>query len=126
MKDVHRHQRGKRDHVAVRVTDVELPDILCLRPEIAFGLHIDLPDTPEPIKEIHHDAAHERLQRLVDIGKIYALLQDFLTIHPRKDLRHGGNKRRIDSRNLWTFPKYLHEFLRVGGEEFDISARSIL
>ena len=87
------------------VPHIELSDIFCLGAEIPFCLHVDLPDTPEPVKEVHHDAAHERLQRLVDIGKIYALLQDFLTIHPGKNLRHVGNKRRIDSRNFWTFPE---------------------
>src|SRR5262249_35968058 len=95
-------------------------DIFCPRAKIPSRLDIHLPDTTEPVKKVHHHAAHKRLQRLVDIGKIHSLLQDFIAIDSSKDLGYGRNKCGIHSRKLWPLPGRLHEFLRVVCQEFDV------
>ena len=49
------------------LSHVELPDLLGVRAVFALGLDVDLPLPAEAVEVVDEVAAHEGLQRLVDV-----------------------------------------------------------
>ena len=93
-RDSNRRQRGQRHHLAVRVADVELADVLGSVAIVAFGLDVDLPLAAEAVEVVDERPAHERLDGPVDIVDGDALLEHLVAIHVDELLRHAGQEGR--------------------------------
>ena len=57
------------------------------RAVFAFGLDIDLPLPAEPVEVVDKVAAHEGLQRLVNLADVHSLLQRLVAVHVHVELR---------------------------------------
>ena len=73
------------------------PRFSALRAVFALRLDVDLPLPAEAVEVVHEDAAHEALQRLVDVGEVDALLEHFVAVDLDEDLRHVGQEGRADA-----------------------------
>ena len=54
------------------------------------------------VEVVHHDAAHERLQRLVDVAEVHSLLEHLIAVHLGRNLGDAGDEGRDDGRDFWT------------------------
>ena len=61
-------ERTQRHHLVVGIPDIELPEVVEIRPVGPFGLNVDLPITPETVEVIDKSAPHKRLDGFVDIA----------------------------------------------------------
>src|SRR5262249_11183893 len=93
--------------------------------ELAFGLHVDLPGAPEAIEVVDEVSAHEGLERLVDALDVDSLLQHFVAVDLREELRNIGDERRRERADLGPFARLGDESLRVLRQELDVRTRAI-
>jgi hypothetical protein len=73
--------------VAVRIANEELTHILRIGAVIAFRFYVNLPCSSEPVEIVHKKAAHECLQRLINLTEIDSLLDHFVAVHVHEYLR---------------------------------------
>ena len=121
-----RHDRGERRHLAVVVPHVELVDVLGLDAAGRLGLEEDPPLAAEAVELVDVDAAEERLERLVDVADLDALLQDLVAVDVGVDLGHRGAPDAVDVGELGALPRGLQELLEVLLQELDGSAAAVL
>ena len=117
---------AERDHLPIGVGDEELAEIFGPRAELAFGLDEDLPLAAKAVEVVHEGAAHEGLERLVNVVEFDALLEHFVAIHLDADLRNDGQKRGADAGDLGPLFGRGHEGAEISGEEGDVFTGAIL
>src|SRR4030095_7227904 len=94
--------------------------VLGIGPIIAFRLYIDLPGPSKPVEVIDEVAAHECLQRLINLVQIDSLLQNLVAIDVDEDLRDGGQKGGNDAADLRSFTRGFDKLVHVLREEADV------
>ena len=118
--------RGQRHHVPVVVAHIELAEVLRLGPGFALGLHVDLPLPAEAVEVVDEVAAHEGLERLVNVLQGHALLEHLVPVHIHEDLGHGRRERGPHAGQLGPLPRRLDELLHVVHEKAQVLARAVL
>ena len=68
--------------------------------DIVVRFHIDLPLPAKAVKIIDKIAAHERLQRFIDLAQVQSLLEHFVAVHIDENLRHAGQVASCSSRTV--------------------------
>ena len=106
-------QRRERYRLALVVAHVELPKILRIRSVRRFGLHINLPGTAEIVVVIDEQAAHVRLNGVIDIGQSHPLLQHFVPVHIDVLLWHARHESGADHADLRALSGGCQEFGHV-------------
>src|SRR2546430_6940459 len=115
----------KWHHLPPVTSDVELANVSRSRAIIAFGLDVTLPLATKAVEIVDEQAAHERLERFVDVANGNALLNHLVAVHIHELLRHVGQKRRAQAGNLRTFPRSCHKGLQIRGKKSDVFASAI-
>ena len=80
-----------------------------LRAVVAFGLDVDLPLAAEAVEVVHEVAAHEGLERLVDVAELDALLEHLVAVDVDETCGTAG-------RNVVLTPASLRPLARRGHE----------
>lgn len=70
----------QRHHIALLVSNMELSHIFCASSKLAFRLRVHLPLAAEPVEIINERAAHECLQRSVNMAEFHTLRQHLVAI----------------------------------------------
>ena len=112
--------------VAVRVANEELPDVLGVRPIIAFRFDVSLPGAAEAVEIIDEIAAHEGLQCLINRGEIDSLLDDFVAIDIDENLRHVRLKCWNERAELGTLARGVQKRFHVLREKRHVLPGAIL
>ena len=120
-----RGQCGEGDILSLVVADVELPDVFGLGAVFAFGFDIDLPLAAEAIEIVDEIAAHEGLDRAVDIVEGHTLLQHFVAVYVDKLLRHAGQESGAEAGDFRPLSRGFKKDVQVSGEELNIAARTV-
>src|SRR5262249_50717956 len=119
-------QGRKRYSLTIVVAHIEQAQVLRPGSIVTFGLHVHLPLPAKPVEVVNEVAAHESLQRFVDLRQVDAFLKSLISIHVHIKLRHNWKKRRVDAGDFWPLPGRFHELADVGGKEGDVFARAVL
>ena len=72
---------------------VELAHVSAVGPVLALRLHVDLPLAAEAVEVVDEVAAHERLEGLVDLPEVDALLEHLVPVHVDVKLGHRREER---------------------------------
>ena len=88
-----------------------MPDILRLCTILPFCLDIDLPLPAETVKVVDEVASHEGLKGLVDLPEVDPLLENLVTVHLDKELRHGRKKGRCHTGEFRPFARRFRNLL---------------
>ena len=91
-----------------------------------FGLDIHLPGTAEIVVVVDEQAAHVRLNGVVDIGQIHALLQHLVLVHIDELFRHTRDKGGADHAKFRALASGCQELVQVIGKKLDILAGAVL
>src|SRR5205807_4260286 len=110
---------------AVRVTNEELANVLRVSPVIAFRFNINLPGATKAVEVIHEKAAHECLQRLINLTEIDPLLENFIAVHAHEYLRDIWQKCRNEGGELRPFTRPLEKRLHILCEKGHVFAGAI-
>ena len=70
-------------------------------------------------------SAHECLERLIHLAEIDSLFENLVSIDIHENLRHRGQKRRNQARELGAFAGGFQKFFQVLCEKGDVFARAI-
>ena len=116
---------GKRNVFSLVVADVELSNVF--RPGAIFtlGLDIDLPLAAEAVEVVDKVAAHESLNRPVDVVQVHALLQNLVAVDVDELLRDAGQESGAEAGNLRPLASRFHKSAQVLREELDIAAGTV-
>src|SRR5580658_4749339 len=120
-----RGERRERNVLALVVADIESPDVIRAGAIVAFGLDVNLPLTAEAVEVVNEIAAHESLDGAVDIGKIDALFQYFVTIHFNKFLRNAGQKSGAQAGNLGSLSRRFKKRVHIVREKSNAAAGAV-
>ena len=98
----HRSDRAQWNSIAVGRGNVELPNVIDVRPRVAFGFDVGLPLSAESVEVVHQRSAHEGLHRGVDVREVNLLLRRLFAIDVDVKLRYGRSVRGNGRGNLRT------------------------
>src|SRR4029077_14649984 len=102
------------------VADIELADVIGAGAVLSLGLNIDLPLPAEAIEIINEEAAHERLDGVVHIGKTDALLQYFVAVYVYELLGYAGEESGTQAGDFRPLPRNLQKGVQILAEELNI------
>ncbi len=118
-------QRIERDHVTRCIPYIELAEIFCPGPVVAFGHNIYLPLQAEAVEEVNQRAAHERLHCLVQVRQLDLLGHRFGVVHLYPDLGNAEQGCGEEPRQLRAFACFRHIDLCLLREKVNGAARAV-
>jgi hypothetical protein len=89
-------------------------------------LKISLPGPSEEVEIINKGAAHKDLGCLIHVGQFNSLLQDFVLIHEKEELRNAWQLGGENPSDFRTLSDLFDEFLRMLRKVFYRHSREIL
>src|SRR5208337_1598328 len=105
--------------------DIELSDVFRFSAVFAFRFDIDLPLSAKTIEVVNEIAAHEGLNRFVNIVERHTLFQHFVPVYFHELLGHIGQESGAETGDFRPLAGSLEKSAQVLGEELDISAGTI-